>query len=591
MAKINVNAGTNDGNHLILIVEDELVNREILSEILRSEYETLTAADGESALQIIRENSARLSLILLDLLMPGIHGLEVLRILQEDPALRHIPVIVLTADHQAEVESLQAGAVDFLSKPYPQSEVILARVRRIIRMNEDREMIEFTERDRLTGLLNRDYFYRYAEQFDLHHPEQPMDAMLLDICRFRMVNERYGKAFGDEVLRTLAESLRTLVNSEGGIVCRRDADTFLVYCPHLEDYQHILDSVADSLPLRSTGSRIHLRMGVYPESDRSIDLERRFDRAQMAADALTGSYRSAFSLFDSAMHDREVLQERLLEDFDAAIDEKQFKVYFQPKFDIRPDRPVLSSAEALVRWVHPELGFISPGQFIPLFEENGLIRRLDEYVWRETAARIRDWKDRLNVSVPVSVNVSRVDMFDAELTGVMLRLVGSCGLTPEDLCLEITESAYTGDTDQIINKVRQLREHGFRIEMDDFGTGYSSLNMISDLPIDALKLDMAFIRKAFAGSRDTRLIELIIDIADYLSVPVIAEGVETEEQMKALRDMGCDLVQGFYFSKPVPPEEFEAFLLEKKHRLAEEGPEAVYRRTDAPPGKHKLTQR
>ena len=591
MAKINVNAGTNDGNHLILIVEDEWVNREILSEILRSEYETLTAADGESALKIIRENSARLSLILLDLLMPGIHGLEVLRILQEDPALRHIPVIVLTADHQAEVESLQAGAVDFLSKPYPQPEVILARVRRIIRMNEDREMIEFTERDRLTGLLNRDYFYRYAEQFDLHHPEQPMDAMLLDICRFRMVNERYGKAFGDEVLRTLAESLRTLVNSEGGIVCRRDADTFLVYCPHLEDYQHILDSVADSLPLRSTGSRIHLRMGVYPESDRSIDLERRFDRAQMAADALTGSYRSAFSLFDSAMHDREVFQERLLEDFDAAIDEKQFKVYFQPKFDIRPDRPVLSSAEALVRWVHPELGFISPGQFIPLFEENGLIRRLDEYVWRETAARIRDWKDRLNVSVPVSVNVSRVDMFDAELTGVMLRLVGSCGLTPEDLCLEITESAYTGDTDQIINKVRQLREHGFRIEMDDFGTGYSSLNMISDLPIDALKLDMAFIRKAFAGSRDTRLIELIIDIADYLSVPVIAEGVETEEQMKALRDMGCDLVQGFYFSKPVPPEEFEAFLLEKKRRLAEEGPEAVYRRTDVPPEKHKLAQR
>ena len=591
MAKINVNAGTNDGNHLILIVEDEWVNREILSEILRSEYETLTAVDGESALKIIRENSARLSLILLDLLMPGIHGLEVLRILQEDPALRHIPVIVLTADHQAEVESLQAGAVDFLSKPYPQPEVILARVRRIIRMNEDREMIEFTERDRLTGLLNRDYFYRYAEQFDLHHPEQPMDAMLLDICRFRMVNERYGKAFGDEVLRTLAESLRTLVNSEGGIVCRRDADTFLVYCPHLEDYQHILDSVADSLPLRSTGSRIHLRMGVYPESDRSIDLERRFDRAQMAADALTGSYRSAFSLFDSAMHDREVLQERLLEDFDTAVSEKQFKVYFQPKFDIRPDRPVLSSAEALVRWVHPELGFISPGQFIPLFEENGLIRRLDEYVWRETAARIRDWKSRLNLSVPVSVNVSRVDMFDAELTDVMLRLVESCGLTPEDLCLEITESAYTGDADQIIARVRQLRDHGFRIEMDDFGTGYSSLNMISELPIDALKLDMAFIRKAFAGSRDTRLIELIIDIADYLSVPVIAEGVETEEQMKALRDMGCDLVQGFYFSKPVPPEEFEAFLLEKKRRLAEEGPEAVYRRTDAPPEKHKLTQR
>lgn len=572
MQNTQANPRTADRKHLILIVDDEPVNREILRMILEEEYEPLTAADGETALSIIRENSEKLSLVLLDLLMPGMHGLEVLQKLQEDPAVKHIPVIVLTADQQAEVESLRAGAVDFLSKPYPDREVILARVRRTIEMTEDRELIEFTERDRLTGLLNREYFYRYAEQFDQNHEGQEMDAMMVDICHFRMINERYGKAFGDEVLCRLGESLRNAVRDGGGIVCRRVADTFLVYCPHREDYKSILDGAVKALPARNSGSAIRLRMGVYARVDRTIELERRFDRAKMALDTLIGNYRSSCALYDSALHENEIFEERLLESFDAAIREKQFLVYFQPKFDIRPEKPVLASAEALVRWVHPELGFIQPDKFIPLFEKNGLIPRLDEYVWRETAAHIRDWKNRLGVSVPVSVNVSRVDMFDTDLAGTLTELLRENGLTPADLLLEITESAYTRDSSQIIERVNQLRGLGFHIEMDDFGTGYSSLSMISELPIDALKLDMIFIRTAFAGNRSTRLIEIIIDIADFLGVPVIAEGVETEEQMTALREMGCDLVQGYYFSRPVPGEAFEEFLLAGR-RTAEKGNE------------------
>lgn len=572
MQNTQANPRTADRKHLILIVDDEPVNREILRMILEEEYEPLTAADGETALSIIRENSEKLSLVLLDLLMPGMHGLEVLQKLQEDPAVKHIPVIVLTADQQAEVESLRAGAVDFLSKPYPDREVILARVRRTIEMTEDRELIEFTERDRLTGLLNREYFYRYAEQFDQNHEGQEMDAMMVDICHFRMINERYGKAFGDEVLCRLGESLRNAVRDGGGIVCRRVADTFLVYCPHREDYKSILDGAVKALPARNSGSAIRLRMGVYARADRTIELERRFDRAKMALDTLIGNYRSSCALYDSALHENEIFEERLLESFDAAIREKQFLVYFQPKFDIRPEKPVLASAEALVRWVHPELGFIQPDKFIPLFEKNGLIPRLDEYVWRETAAHIRDWKNRLGVSVPVSVNVSRVDMFDADLAGTLTELLRENGLTPADLLLEITESAYTRDSSQIIERVNQLRGLGFHIEMDDFGTGYSSLSMISELPIDALKLDMIFIRTAFAGNRSTRLIEIIIDIADFLGVPVIAEGVETEEQMTALREMGCDLVQGYYFSRPVPGEAFEEFLPAGR-RTAEKGNE------------------
>ena len=240
-------------------------------------------------------------------------------------------------------------------------------------------------------------------------------------------------------------------------------------------------------------------------------------------------------------------------------------MYFQPKFDIRPDKPLLGSAEALVRWDHPELGMISPAVFIPLLEDNGLILDLDQFVWREAAARIRDWKNRLGYSVPVSVNVSRIDMLTPNLKNIFQEILEEYGLSANDLTLEITESAYTGDSDQVISTAKELREMGmgFRIEMDDFGTGYSSLGMLSHLPIDALKLDMSFVRSAFGENRDVRMIELIIDIADYLHVPVVAEGVETEEQYLVLKAMGCDLVQGYFFSKPVPPEDFDRFLIER----------------------------
>lgn len=557
-----------NGKRLVLIVDDEEINRELLNIVLQEEYETLLATDGESALQLIRERADTLSLILLDLLMPGMHGMEVLRTLKNDQDLKNIPVIVLTADQEAEVSSLQLGAADFISKPYPKKEVILTRVARSIELSEDTDIIQSTERDKLTGLYNREYFYRYAQQFDQHHKDLDMDAIVIDIHHFRMINERYGKAYGDEVLRRISEKVREMVRDSGGIVCRQEADTFLVYCPHREDYAEILENASIGLAEgEASGNRVRLRMGVYEHVDHSIEMERRFDRAKIAADTVRGNFLKGFAMYDNRLHESEIYAEQLLEDFEKALAQRQFTVFYQPKFDIRPEIPVLASAEALVRWQHPEMGMISPGVFIPLFEDNGLIQQLDLYVWREAAAQIRDWKKRLGISVPVSVNVSRVDMYDPNLISTFQQLLEEYDLAPGELLLEITESAYTQDSAQIISTVNRLRELGFRIEMDDFGTGYSSLNMISSLPIDALKLDMKFIRNAFQDGKDTRLIEVIIDIADYLSVPVIAEGVETKEQLDALRAMGCDLVQGYYFSKPVPPEEYEFYMEQKKQQL------------------------
>ena len=555
-----------DVRKTVLIAEDVEINRMLLGTILEEEYDVLFASDGAEALTVLREEKDRISLMLLDLMMPEVDGIEVLRTMKSDPALRNIPVIVLTGDQEAEVECLHLGAMDFIPKPYPGAEIIKARVSKCIELSETRDLIQSTERDTLTKLFNIDYFVRYVERFDRYFAEMPMDAIVININHFQTINERFGKQYGDDVLRRLADKIRATARETGGVCCRQGADVFLLYCPHREEYDSLLESLSIGIGGESSGAdHIRLRMGVYANADRQLDPERRFDRANKAADSVRGSRVQSVGFYDAAIHEAQIHRERLLEDFHSCLENNCFRVYLQPKFNIRREEPYLASAEALVRWVHPELGMISPAEFIPLLEESGLVLELDRFVWKHAAAYIRSWKDRFGVSVPVSVNVSRVDMLATNLKEIFRQILDEYRLEPSDLMLEITESAYTGSSDPVIETALALREMGFMIEMDDFGTGYSSLGMLNRLPIDALKLDMSFVRTAFAGEkRDTRIIQLILDIAKILGVPVIAEGVETEEQLLALKDLGCDLAQGYFFSRPVPGDEFDSFITAKR---------------------------
>ena len=559
----------------ILIVEDEQINQMILGNMLGETYEVLYASDGIEALEQVKTHKDDLAMVLLDLQMPQLGGMEVLKVMKEEEELKGIPVIVMTADQSAEVECLQIGAIDFIPKPYPSAEIVRARVNRCIELSEKRNIIQSTERDSLTNLLNLDYFLQYVRMFDQHYSSMPMDAIVLDVNHFHLLNERYGKQYGDSVLSRIGKRVRQISREIHGVCCRRGADTFFIYCPHTEDYESILEKASEGLVDEEVSkNRVRLRMGVYSQVDKSLQIERRFDYAKIAANTVKSGYRKAVGIYDTKMHEAELYRERLLEDFRPSLENNRFMVYFQPKYDIRFENPVLASAEALVRWDHPELGMISPGLFIPLLEDNGLVLDLDVFVWRETAARIREWKDRFGFAVPVSVNVSRIDMLTPNLKSIFKDILDTYGLSTDDLILEITESAYTSDSDQVISAAKELRGMGmgFRIEMDDFGTGYSSLGMLSHLPIDALKLDMSFIRSAFGETRDVRMIELIIDIADYLHVPVVAEGVETEEQYMVLKAMGCDYVQGYYFSKPVPHETFDRFLAERSEVKVEVTP-------------------
>ena len=544
----------------VLIVDDEFIEREMLGKMLESLYEIKYAGNGNEAVDIIRDEKNSLSLVILDLHMPELDGYGVLDILRSDNELRRIPVIVLTSEKEAEVKSLQLGAADFISKPYDMPDVVRARVQHAIELAEDSIIIHETERDELTGLFHKEFFFEYGKRIDIQNNNMPMDALVLDINRFHLVNELYGREYGNKVLKKIGEGIHKLVSETGGLACRFDSNGFYIYIPHDPDLKELVSREIKKMNENIGDSNISIRMGIYFDDGSMLNIEQRFDRARFACNKLRNSYTTCYDFYNEELHSKELHAERLINDMEKALTEKQFKVYYQPKYKITGEKPVLTSAEALIRWSHPEFGMISPGEFIPLFEDNGLIQKLDRFVWTEAAAQIKRWKDEYGVYIPVSVNVSRVDIFNPMLASILTDLVKINNFSPEKLLLEITESAYTDNSEEIIDTVKGLREKGFKIEMDDFGSGYSSLNMLTALPIDALKLDMKFIRNICTNNKDARLVEIMIQIARLLEVPVIAEGVETKEQMELLKNIGCDIIQGYYFSKPLPPEEFDRLI-------------------------------
>ena len=553
---------------LVLVVDDHEINRDALGVILEDEYNIIFAENGKEALDQVYRYVDELSIILLDLNMPVMSGFEVMQHMKEDERLRDIPILVLTADKSAELKALQMGAADFITKPFDIPEVIVARVSGILERSEGKKLISAAEHDWLTGLYTRNFFFEYAGRLYQYHPELHLDAIVIDIEKFHTINAVNGREFGNSVLKEIGMEIRAFLTENEGIASRIEADRFNIYCVQQADYQELLDRLQKRASRLSAKVSIHLRMGVMPWN-REIEPVQMFDRARAACNMIRGDYQNPLMIYNDELHRRELLNQRLLNDLNDATKEFQLKVYYQPKYDVQSDPPRLKSAEALIRWVHPELGMISPGDFIPLFEGNGLISIVDSFVWNEAARQVSRWKEKYHFLLPVSVNLSRADVFDPTLVDRLVSLIEENGLSFKDIKLEVTESAYTDKAKDLLDIVRRLRELGFEIEMDDFGSGYSSLNMLSDMPIDVLKMDMKFIRNIESNETDMHLVRLILDIAKYLRLMVVAEGVETEGQLSLLKEAGCDLVQGFYFSRPIPPEEFEK-LIEKELAIAAE---------------------
>lgn len=543
----------------ILVVEDNALNRSLLCQILSADYDVEEAENGQEALGVLRQFGEGISLILLDIIMPVMDGYTFLSIMKADHSYSSIPVIVTTQNdaESDEVAALSHGATDFVAKPY-KPQIILHRVAGIIRLRETAAMINMIQYDRLTGLYSKQYFYQQAGEVLLRNPDQQYDIICSDIENFKLINDVFGVKAGDRLLRGIgnayAERLKGI-----GICGRLNSDQFACLLKHRDDYTD--DMFIEASILTNGLLDIHnivMKWGIYNVEDRSVSIEQICDRALLAARSIKGQYGKYFAIYDDTLRNQLLREQAITDSMESALSQNQFLVYLQPKYRIKDE--VLVGAEALVRWNHPVWGFLSPAEFIPLFEKNGFITRLDRFVWEKACAVLHDWDERGYYPMSVSVNVSRADIYNEDLADTLVKIIEKYDLDPSRLHLEITESAYTENPKQIIDTVTTLRELGFVIEMDDFGSGYSSLNMLNDMPIDILKLDMKFIRSEMAKPKSQGILQFIINLARWMNLSVVAEGVETKAQLLRLTEIGCDYVQGYYFAKPMPCQEFEGLL-------------------------------
>ena len=415
--------------------------------------------------------------------------------------------------------------------------------------------------DPLTGICNQSTFYSEARDVLDRYDATPYSVITTNIRQFKILNDLLGRETGDEMLRTIGSAL-SLVAGDGIVCGRLESDKFAVCAPedrHLEEVlEHILDEQFEQLHTKYNLSLAVLNYyGVYRVTDPGLPVAAMCDRANMALNVIKGDASCHIAYYDTALRNKMLWESKLVAEIPQALRSRQFVLYFQPQVDSRTGRIV--GAEALVRWNHPESGLIAPGVFIPLLESMGLIYQLDQYVWEEACVCLRKLRG-LGYSFPVSVNVSPRDVYSGDIFQVITDLVEKYGLPIESLNLEITESALVLDMDRLIGIIRRLQEKGFRIEMDDFGSGYSSLNTLKDIPVDVLKLDMRFLEGAKDPARSETILKMIVGLAGSLNIPLIAEGVEKKEQVDFLASIGCYDLQGFYYSRPVPFEEFLKML-------------------------------
>lgn len=412
--------------------------------------------------------------------------------------------------------------------------------------------------DELTGIYNKQAFYAKTKEMLLDNPDKNFDLLRINIERFKVLNDLFGESTGDKLLRYIGKFLKE-INLPLCVSGRLYADNFVVcYEAGKGDSRRMINTlqmVADSFAINN---RTILSFGLYRIDDKTLPVSVMCDRANMALWKAKGNFKNPYCEYDEKMRQQVLKEQKIINAMEMAIQNKEFTLYLQPKYDI--EKGTIIGAEALVRWISLENGFISPGDFIPVFENNGFVYEVDKFIWEESCRYLRKWLDEGREVHPISVNVSRIDLYDPKLVQHLVDLREKYQLPSQYLELEITESAYTEDSEQIITITRQLREAGFVILMDDFGTGYSSLNMLKDIQIDVLKLDMGFLKSSDYSAKGGNILTAILKMAESLKMQTIAEGVETKEQVEFLKSIGCKYVQGFYYSKPLPVDEFEKLI-------------------------------
>jgi len=547
---------------VVLIVEDQEINRSILRLILDGEYDVVEAENGAVAFDVLARTPG-ISAILLDIVMPVMDGYEFLEKFR-DSMYSSLPVIAVTGekDSGTEQRALKLGAWDFVSKPY-QTDVLLLRLKNVIirsqyyLLNEMRHAYEF---DSLTGLYNRNKFFTETKNMLEHNPGTTFALVHFDIDKFHLLNSFWGEEEGNRFLKAIADMLRRdAAEVPPCTYARISADTFCMCEPYSEEtIQRHADNSYKELADYNRNFLIEPSFGVYVIDDPTEKIQTMFERATLAAKECKGKYMLYLSYYRPGMSQKVEQEQQIINEMQSALDNEQFQVYLQPKYNLKTEQPY--GAEALIRWQHPTRGLLPPGMFIPVFERNGFIGKIDYYMWEKVCQLLRKWLDAGRTPAPISVNVSHVNMYNPNLVSLITGLTSKYDVPPKLMNLELTESAYMDNPDVMGKTVKSLQEAGFTIMMDDFGSGYSSLNTLKDIPINILKIDMKFLSGDVETGRKECIMAAVVHMAGWLNIPVIMEGVETSDQVEFLKSIGCGYVQGYYYAKPMPVKDYESLV-------------------------------
>lgn len=558
----------------VLVVDDSDINRDILKTILSADFKIYEAADGVQALEIMRDSRKKVDLCLLDIMMPRMDGYEVLSVMNKDHIIDYIPVIVISGEQEADKveKTYDLGALDYILKPF-EPRIVRRRVLATVMLFEKQKELSYKLKvqmeensrkvDEKTGLLSyASFFFACDTLIESGKIDEDYFMVAIDIEHFRLFNDWFGREEGDIYLQELADCLKEYTAGTRSICGYLGGDNFALFAPYdLGLIEKIQDRIIDMLENYGQSIGFGPMYGIFEARDSLYDAQLMYDNAVTAMSDIPGNYHNRVAIYDPGLLKKTGDELIMLSDVQRGMDAKEFRFFLQPKVNMLNGKIV--GAEALVRWAHRTKGLVSPGKFVPVLEDNGFITNLDRYIWEEVCKWLRSWIDRGGEPLPISVNVSQIDVFAGDVAEYFEHLIKKYDLSPNLIDIEITESAYAKEYSLINKTVDKLKKAGFKVLLDDFGSAYSSLNMLRNLKVDVLKLDMKFLDTTEDREHNEKgisIIDSIVGMSNQLGLPIIVEGVERLDQVEVLTKLGCVYAQGYYYYKPMPLKKYEDLI-------------------------------